>query len=480
MRSRICALVLSLAVVLGILAGCAGIPVISPTNHAFHPGDPPPPPPPEPGPVIMWLALSGGGTRAAALAHGVMDRLEEITVPGLDGHPSNLMREVDYTSSVSGGSFAAAFYVLNRDRPDWKDQYTRRVLKNNIEAAIGAKLFAPPNFLSVVTTNYSRTNVAADYYNRHIFEDKRFRHLPSKPILILNASDLVTGRRFEFSPRDFNCLAADLADYRVAEAVAASSAFPGAFPSLILGNYGPHNECPNHGSTARAPGRCLAVQEELAEQFVKEEHGGPVVAELDTIHNGIFFEAEKKRAYCNIDETKYIHLSDGGLTDNLGVDAFLARANDPSSEIYTAIFQGRAKAVMIIAVNAATAPPEDLSAQPEGAWFGKIVLRGIDLMMERVAGESLDAVRNRIVEFERKVRRTQPDFRAYFLEITFDDINDAALRRRLNEIGTRLALPEDQLRDLIAAGRELLESGRNGDNGRDLRRVVDLFGSLRR
>jgi len=468
---------LSLVVVFGLLAGCAGLPIVSPTGHAFHPGDPAPAPPPEPGSIILWLALSGGGTRAAALAHGVMGRLEEISVPGPDGHQTNLLREVDYISAVSGGSFAAAFYALNRDRSDWKEQFTRRVLENNIEVAIGARLFEPPNLLSVVATNYSRTNVAADYYDRHIFEGKRFRHLPSKPVLILNASDLVAGRRFEFSPRDFNCLTADLADYRVGDAVAASSAFPGAFPSMILGNYGPHNECPNRGSTTRALGRCLSVQEELSEQFVREKHGDLRDPELDSLRNKIFFEAEKKRAYCNIEETRYIHLSDGGLTDNLGVDAFLTRANDPSSEVNTAILQGRTKAVVIIAVNAATAPPENLGKKPEGAWFGKIILRGIDLMMERVAWESLDATRNRIVEFERKVRRVQPDFRAYFIEITFDDIKDPERQRRLNQIGTWLALPEDQVRDLIVAGRELLDSGRNGDNGRDLRRIVDLFGS---
>lgn len=480
MFSRAWTFMLPLVVVFGLLAGCAGLPIVSPTGHAFHPGNPAPAPRPEPGSIILWLALSGGGTRAAALAHGVMERLEEISVPGPDGYPTNLLREVDYISSVSGGSFSAAFYALNRDRSDWREQFTRRVLRNNIEVAIGAQLFEPPNLLSIVATNYSRTNVAADYYDRHIFEGKRFRHLPSKPVLILNASDLVAGRRFEFSPRDFNCLAADLADYRVGDAVAASSAFPGAFPSMIVGNYGPHNECPNRGSTTRAPGRCLSVQEELAEQFVREKHGNLGGPELDSLRNKTFFEAEKKRAYCNIEETRYIHLSDGGLTDNLGVDAFLARANDPSSEVNTAILQGRTKAVVIIAVNAATAPPENLGKKPEGAWFGKIILRGIDLMMERVAWESLDAMRNRIVEFERKVRRIQPDFRAYFIEITFDDINEPERRRRLNQIGTSLALPTDQVRDVIAAGRELLDSGRNGDNGRDLRRIVDLFGSRSR
>lgn len=176
---------------------------------------------------------------------------------------------------------------------------------------------------------------------------------------------------------------------------------------------------------------------------------------------------------------EHIHLSDGGLTDNLGVDAFLSRAYDTGAEVFQSIFlQRKVRAVVVIAVNAATAPPEDLGEKPEGAWFGKVILRGIDLMMERVAWESLDAVRDRVVEFERLVRRRDPEFRVYFLEVTFDDIADPKRRESLNGIGTRLRLAPDEVEAVIKAGKELLWSGRNGDNGRDIERVKALFNSV--
>src|SRR5262245_3100829 len=62
--------------------------------------------------VLVVLEPSGLGLRAAALAVGVMEELDRIAVPGARGTPSTLLREVDYVSSVSGGSFAATAYVL--------------------------------------------------------------------------------------------------------------------------------------------------------------------------------------------------------------------------------------------------------------------------------------------------------------------------------------------------------------------------------
>lgn len=422
------------------------------------------------------------------MAYGVMEALEGIALRGEDGTPSNLLREVDYIASVSGGSFAAAFYALNRDRRpedgDWKSEFKKRMLNVNLERAIGVRLLVPTTLLSVATTNYSRTNVAADYYDHHIFDEKRFRHLTGRPVLILNTSDLVTGRRFEFTPRDFNCLGSALLDYKIADAVAASSAFPGAFPSLVLDNHGPHNDCPNASSPPRSAGACMTAEERQAAPFITLQRGTGSQAERDNLRNKIHLDAAKKRLYCQVETTRRIHLSDGGLTDNLGVDAFLSRAYDSSSEIHAALTADRhrknpLKAVVIIAVNAGTSAPDDLGQKPESAWFGRIVLRGIDLMMDRVAWESLDAVRDRVIEFERFGRAERdPEFRFYFIEVTLADVADPTRREALNRIGTRLALPAAEVDAVIRAGRELLTSGRNGDNGGNLEQIRAVFNSM--
>ncbi len=57
------------------------------------------------GKVLMFLALSGGGSRAAYLSAATLHALEDI----------GLLAEVDVISAVSGGSLAAAYYAASRD-----------------------------------------------------------------------------------------------------------------------------------------------------------------------------------------------------------------------------------------------------------------------------------------------------------------------------------------------------------------------------
>lgn len=61
--------------------------------------------------LFVCLALSGRGTRAAALAYGAMLALRQTHIdwprPG-----ETLVNEVDCISSVSGGSFPVAYYAF--------------------------------------------------------------------------------------------------------------------------------------------------------------------------------------------------------------------------------------------------------------------------------------------------------------------------------------------------------------------------------
>src|SRR5512145_1722489 len=61
--------------------------------------------------LLLMLAFSGGGTRAASLSYGVLEELAR-TPEGSDGSQHRLLDEVDIISSVSGGSFTAAYYAL--------------------------------------------------------------------------------------------------------------------------------------------------------------------------------------------------------------------------------------------------------------------------------------------------------------------------------------------------------------------------------
>lgn len=60
--------------------------------------------------IAIAVAASGGGYRAANLTAGVLMGLEQITDPHLQG---NLLHDVDYFSTVSGGGFGVGYYIAS-------------------------------------------------------------------------------------------------------------------------------------------------------------------------------------------------------------------------------------------------------------------------------------------------------------------------------------------------------------------------------
>ena len=64
---------------------------------------------------FVLLAFSGGGIRAVAFSYGLLEALRDTTVT-VNGTNRRLLDEVDVITSVSGGSFTAAYYGLFGDR----------------------------------------------------------------------------------------------------------------------------------------------------------------------------------------------------------------------------------------------------------------------------------------------------------------------------------------------------------------------------
>ncbi len=214
---------------------------------------------------FVGLAVSGGGSRSAAMAAAVILELERIGV----------MRHVDVISAVSGGAQAAALYGLTHDEADAKELETlsaRYVLKpeesanlvgvfeRNLTADWLSSLFMPWHFGPYLVTSLDRTDVMADtfadnYYPRggslDINWGQRFRDLnPKRPSLLLNATDMtlrrnaggvpsgIAGECFTFSYEAFRLgLKSDLHELPISQAVMASSAYPGVFNYLSIRDY---------------------------------------------------------------------------------------------------------------------------------------------------------------------------------------------------------------------------------------------------
>ena len=238
---------------------------------------------------FVILAFSGGGTRAAAFSFGLMEELRLVEYTAKDGSKRNLLDDVEIISSVSGGSFTSAYYALFTER--FFSEFPQRFLYRNIEGGLILKLFNPYNWVRLASPDFSRIDMADEYYSDTIFERKTFADLLKKPkgsvpFLVLNATDISINHRFEFTQDQFDFLCSNLSEVTVSRAVAASSNFPVAFAPLTLDNY--KNDC--------GP-----LPEWIGPALDREQNPKRRVA-----------EATSAKSYRDADR-RFVHLLDGGL-----------------------------------------------------------------------------------------------------------------------------------------------------------------------
>jgi NTE family protein len=171
----------------------------------------------------IGLALSGGGYRAAAFHLGVFSKLNKL----------NLLEHIDVISTISGGSIAGAYYLLNKD--DYskfelnfikalqksvikKILFSRRIIitivflflliatstfifirQENIAA------FLAPVFLFIILVFYFQffflpfSNQKEKAYRKIFFNNNKLSDFPDSPVIAINSTNLETGTLFTFS-----------------------------------------------------------------------------------------------------------------------------------------------------------------------------------------------------------------------------------------------------------------------------------------
>jgi predicted acylesterase/phospholipase RssA len=178
---------------------------------------------------FVGLTISGGGSRAANFGAAVMVELEQ----------RGLLSQVDVISGVSGGTLPATYYPLLVKRGAPFDEVS-------VKAAMGAdfqgkwlwRWLLPQNIFRYWLTDFTRSDIMVQVFNGVLYEEATFGDLPLRPKLLLNATTRNDHTRFTFTDESFARIHSTLAHYHVANAVNASSAFPGAFDDVTLEQYG--------------------------------------------------------------------------------------------------------------------------------------------------------------------------------------------------------------------------------------------------
>ena len=179
----------------------------------------------------IGLALSGGGVRAAVFHLGVLARL------AADG----LLEQVTFISTVSGGSIVIGLvYGLGGNR--WPDSMSYlasivpaarvRLTTTSIQRVAALETIRRPWLLV-----QGRAKVIADALQIEWGIVGQLKNVPREPRWVINATTYESGKNWRFMPQR-------MGDYVVgyvaepsiplADAVAASAAFPGLIGSLVL------------------------------------------------------------------------------------------------------------------------------------------------------------------------------------------------------------------------------------------------------
>jgi NTE family protein len=381
---------------------------------------------------LIFLAFSGGGTRAAALSYGVLQELRDTQVDAR-GHRVRLLDEVDSISSVSGGSFTAAYYGLFGDKTF--SDYEKVFLRQSIEGALIRKLFNPAYWWRSLFSGFDRTEMAIEYYNSHIFERKTFADLQlgHGPYIEINATDLGSANRFAFIQAYFDLVCSDLSALSVARAVTASSAVPVAFPTVVLKNYS---------------GDCDINQSNLVRFLDKQDAKSLDIRELK----------EQVNSYTNRTVHPYIHLVDGGVADNLGLRALTDRIETIGSGFLFNNPGQMPKDVLVISVNAQVTPEPGIDHSAAEPSVGDTLNAFTDVQMSRYDNDTKLLLANKLKDLEKAMQERGHNVRIYNAEVSFQSIQAQTLKSYFNNLPTSLELSDQEVDMLTGAGRDLLRN----------------------
>ena len=398
------------------------------------------------GEIVFIMAFSGGGKRSAAFAHGVLRGLRQIPVIE-DGRTRSLLDELDSITAVSGGSFPAMHYGLYRDKSF--ETFASDFLKVDVNAYVYGTYLLPWNWEWLVNPFYGTNDRMAEVYDRLMFHGATYADLLRQglPVVSVDATDIANGIPFSFTQPYFDLICSDLSSFPVARAVAASNGFPVLFSPITLTSHTP--DCRGMRPPTAAPQEWAETRDQLSRRALL---------------------ARTANRYLDPERTKYVHLLDGGISDNLALRGVTngAIALDENNEAFRRVAL-KARRILVLSVDGQSAADPAISKQR--------VVTGLSQIFGAVSGTQIDAYNfetliltaselRQLIASLRKVRCAQArvidghdcaDVRGALVHISLASIPDPQERQRLQAIPTGLTIPDADVDALVSSGEQLVQ-----------------------
>ena len=384
---------------------------------------------------LVIVTFSGGGSRAASLGYGVLEQFQQMAVrPTEKG--DTLLQNIDVVYGVSGGSVLAAYLALEGQEtiPKFKEFF----LKKDFQKKVINEVFSLSNVPRLTSPQFGRSDLLQEQLNLALYHGKTFADLARKrkgPFAVINATDMTAGQKVSFTQDFFDWLCVDLNDIEIARAVAASSAVPLIFSPITLNNHA---------------GFCHA---ESKKAFLMQTQPGNRLL----LNN---FNAMQKRLarYQDSVEQPYLHLVDGGLTDNLGLASLLDMSNLLSvRKLYAELKKSALRHVVVVSVNAQNERTSHIDKSAD--------VPGVREVVDTVINVPIDKATESTVQYSQKFanqwnayakRQREAKIKVYFVNVSLKDLPEGQLKKDVLNIGTSFYLPESDVDKLREAAKILL------------------------
>ncbi len=391
------------------------------------------------GEVLLVVTFSGGGSRAAALAYGVLEGLRDTPLRTSANHRS-LLDEIDMISAVSGGSITAAYFGLFGDR--LFSDFRQAFLQRNVSAELKDTFLTAGTLARISSETFGTGDVLDEYFRQQLFGSATLDQLldADGPFVQINATDLFKGGQFGFTEDQFALICSDTQQFPVSRAVAASSAVPLIFTPITLTNHA---------------GRCDYSPPEWLQKGLQEKG----------THNRRYRIASNMNAYLQRQLHPYIHLVDGGLADNLGLRAVMDYIVIEGGLWNTLqrFNMADAQNILLISVDASALLPSQWEQSANEPPTAAILDAATTTPLVNNNFETLEYLHDNLANWRTELERHKcrgmgqcntPEI--YHIGLHLEDVASTTLRNRLTSVPTDFALEPKVVGELINAGHELL------------------------
>ncbi|HSC56226.1 MAG TPA: hypothetical protein VLC51_03435, partial [Nitrospira sp.] len=318
-------------------------------------------------------------------------------------------------------------------RKDWDTELRDRILRS------------PSNWIRLWSPYFGRAHIMAELLNEALFEHKTYGDLAAlrqRPMLIIHASDMATLSRFEFNQFQFDFICSDLSQLPIADASAASAALPLVLSPISFKNFS---------------NQCKYVAPAWLEQA---KRGGRVGAQ----------RANELLSYLDAEKRPFIHLLDGGLSDNLALRGLIEGSGVQGSFEKLLVLAGvkNVKKLVILAVNAETSPDVMEFRSDHVPVLSKAMSSLIDIPINRYSFDTTTLITMGVEKWKAELK-TKPrnpgspwakEADIYFINASLSEIEDPDERMGLMKIPTALYLKDEQIDRLVMAASKLIRGNK--------------------